>query len=250
MQPLQPLLFEEYMYKTARNDANTIIEQAIGQISRGRYKISNDVCIVQILLKKQKRGILLTDSIPSTDFWKRISGLSNYERSFKILQEWFSIELSMKNPKLLTALKEYQEKYCLFGTELKSEFFYKLYSITEFPNDKRKFREHYHAVWIDYEEQLKKGNEIYDNSQVNGLFAFSQKGFMQNIDKNALSKNYIALNTSPKDYFGNHLFILKTVPDCKYFYDGVEIIGDRFKVISKYDLNSCEDNKWLYKKLL
>lgn len=245
---LKPLSFQNCMYKkTAKHDNNTIIKQTIGQISRGRYKISNRKCKVRILFKGKKRTVLLTDSIPSLDFWGSISGLSNYERSFKILDEWLNIEISTKNSNLLTALKKYQEKYCLLGCELKNEFFYKLYSIKEFSTSRRNL---YHTIWIDYEKQLKKGNQIYDDSQVNGLFAFSQEGFMKNIDQRTLNSNYIVLNTSPKENFGSHLFILKTVPDCKYFYDGVEIIGDRFKVISKYDLNSCEDNKRLCKKLL
>ena len=41
--------------------------------------------------------------------------------------------------------------------------------------------------------------------------------------------------------FGDKLFVLKTVPDCRYLKDRMELIGDRFEVVQKYDLNDIND---------
>lgn len=41
--------------------------------------------------------------------------------------------------------------------------------------------------------------------------------------------------------YGDKLFVLKTVPDCRYLKDRMEIIGDRFEVIQKYDLKDIND---------
>ena len=41
--------------------------------------------------------------------------------------------------------------------------------------------------------------------------------------------------------YGSKIFILEPVPDCKYLDDGKEIIGDRFSVVGKYDLENISD---------
>lgn len=57
-------------------------------------------------------------------------------------------------------------------------------------------------------------------------------------------------NESCKERYGDKLFILKMVPECRYIDDGKEIIGDRFEVVEKYDLNSIEDVGKLFEHLI
>ena len=90
-------------------------------------------------------------------------------------------------------------------------------------------RELYQVSWIDYEKQLEKGSIIHDELGICGLWAMPY---------NMLFKFF---NVECKERYGDNLFILKPVPECRYINDDKEIIGDRFKVIKKYDLNSITD---------
>ena len=242
------LLFEDYMKPNIGHikEATKILSLTIGQISRCRYNISNHICKVNILLDNQERMVLLTDSISVIDFLGQISVAKGgfNEASLDILFNWCNAHLKEGN--LLTVLRDYQIKYYLPGIKYNNEIFYKLYSKDKFTTD---LREHYGASWIDYEEQLEKSPFIYDTWGISGLWAFSRDTFIRKVITEFNDENHKIINDTCKKNYGSQLFLLKTIPSCKYFYNGKEIIGDRFNVIKKYDLTSNKDSIRLFKKL-
>lgn len=147
--------------------------------------------------------------------------IDNAEPSLDFLYD--NIEV---NKPLLECLQNYQTQFYKFGTEFENEYWYKFYNRTIIEDN---MREAYQASWIDYEAQLTNEPIIYDEFGVCGLFAMPYHMLFH------------CFNEECKNRYGNNLFILKTLPTCKYIYVDKEIIGDRFKVIKKYDLSSFED---------
>lgn len=91
---------------------------------------------------------------------------------------------------------------------------------------------------IDYGKQLEEESIIYDELGLCGLFAMPYNMLFE------------CFNEQCKERYGDKLFILKTIPECRYLKDGKEIIGDRFEVIEDYDLNCIEDVGKLCKHLV
>ena len=214
-----------------QEDAITIITLVIKQISRARFKLVDNSCEVQIFLKGERRTVILSNTIKLSEFREMVFLASPREPSLNFLYD--KIELN-KEP-LLVFLKNYQEQFYKLGTEFETEYWYKLYSKKEI---KDKARELYQAGWIDYEKQLEKDMIIYDELGICGIWAMPYDMLFK------------CFNESCKERYGDRLFILKTLSECKYIDDGKEIIGDRFKVIEKYDLNSIEDMGELFEHLL
>lgn len=205
-----------------QKEVSNIITLVIKQISRGRFEIESDLCEVKILLDGEKRTVILNNTITTQDFRSLISKVFTTEPSLDLLEK----EIYGVNESLLTFLKKYQDKYYRLGTEFENEYWYKFYSKSEI---KEQMRESYQAGWIDYEKQLENGTIIHDELGISGLWAMPYDMLFR------------CFNECCKNRYGNCLFILKTVPDCRYINDEKEIIGDKFKVIEKYDLSSIED---------
>lgn len=221
---MKQLIFEDYIKPNVgyQKDASTIKTLAIKQISRGRFEVSDDFCEVKIFLKGKKRTVILSNSIKLQEFRAQMTWVSPKEPSLDFLYN----KIGWNNEPLLGFLKNYQDQFYKLGTEFENEYWYKFYSKTEIKDG---MRELYQAGWIEYEKQLEKEKIIYDELGICGLWAMPYHMLLK------------CFNEQCKKHYGDKLFILKTVPECRYINDGKEIIGDRFEVIEKYDLNSIED---------
>lgn len=197
---------------------------AIKQLSRGRFEIKGNECYVKILLDNSVREIIFTNKIKPSIFEREIclALLHSREPSLEFMRD----KMNCSNKTLLVALKNYQDTYYKLGTEFEGEIWFKLYSKEMIVNDMRNL---YQARWIDYEKQLEDGNIIYDEYTLNGLWAMPLEMILE------------CFNDICKERYGDNLFILKTVSDCRYLHDGKEIIGDRFEVIEKLNLNKFLD---------
>lgn len=230
---LEELIFEDYIKPKIKHqkDAFTIITLVIKQISRGRFEITDNICKVKVLLNGEKRTVILSNTIKLQEFRKQMVWVSPKESSLDLLEN----KIGLNKEPLLEFLKKYQEQFYKLGTEIENEYWYKFYSKTEIQDG---MRELYQAGWIDYEKQLEKETIIHDELGLCGLWAMPCHMLLE------------CFNEQCKERYGDKLFILKTVPECRYIDDGKEIIGDRFEVIEKYDLNSIEDMGKLFEYLL
>ena len=230
---MEQLIFKDYMKSNIgyQKDASTIITLVIKQISRGRFELVDNICEVQILLKGERRTVILSNTIKLQEFREEMVWVSPKEPSLDLLYN----NIGLNKEPLLVFLKNYQDQFYKLGTEFENKYWYKFYSKTEI---KEGMRELYQAGWIDYEKQLENDTIIYDELGICGVWAMPYHMLLK------------CFNESCKERYGDRLFILKTVPECRYIDDGKEIIGDRFEVIEKYDLNSIEDMGKLFEHLL
>ncbi len=230
---MEQLIFEDYIKSSIRHqeEAFTIMTLVVKQISRCRFEIAGDFCKVIILLNGEKRTVIISSAIKTDEFLNLAWIASPTEPSLDFLRK----ELEGINEVLLIWLIKYQDQFFKLGTEFENEYWYKFYSKTEIKND---MRELYQASWIDYEKQLENGLIIHDDLGVCGLWAMPYEMLLR------------CFNEQCKERYGDKLFILKTVPDCRYLNDDKELIGDRFEVISKYNLNSIEDIGKLFDYLI
>ena len=221
---MEQLIFEDYLKPDIghQKDASIIKTLVLKQISRGRYEIVDNLCRVIILFNSEKRIAVLSNTISIHEFRKQVYIAELKEPSLDFLYK----KIAAVDEPLLMCLKNYQEQFYKLGTEFKNEYWYKFYSNTEIKDG---MRELYQAGWIDYERQLESESIIYDVVGVCGLWAMPHHMLLK------------FFNNQCKERYGDRLFILKALPECRYINDGKEIIGDRFEVINKYDLNSIED---------
>lgn len=226
-------MFEDYIKPDIghQKDASTILTLVLKQISRGRFEVSDDHCEVIILLNGKKRAVIVSNTVKTYEFCDLVYIASPSEPSLDFLRKKI---IGIDKP-LCVCLKNYQDQFYRLGIEFEKEYWYKFYSKTEI---KDAMRELYQASWIDYEKQLENGIIIYDELGVCGLWAMPHDMLLK------------CFNEQCKGHYGDKLFILKTVPKCRYINDDKEIIGDRFEVIEKYDLNSIEDVGKLIKHLI
>ena len=90
-------------------------------------------------------------------------------------------------------------------------------------------REEYGATWIDYEEQLKNGNVIFDKNNTNGLWAMPLNVFKICIN-----------NSNVLNRYGDKFFIVRTLENCKYIENEKEIIGAKFEVLEQHFMSEAE----------
>lgn len=199
-----------------------IITSVIKQLSRCRFEVTGDLCKVEILLNNEKRTIIFSNEIDKEKMIDLADGIFTTEPSLDL----FRNKMLINDEPLLIFLKKYQQEHYKLGTEFENEYWYKFYNKTEIEDGMRKL---YQAGWIDYEEQLENESIIYDELGISGLWAMPYDTLLDHFDENHTK------------LFGDKLFVLKTVPDCRYLKDRMEIIGDRFEVIQKYDLNDIND---------
>lgn len=214
-----------------RDDRSTsLFKYAIKQLSRCRFSCTEERCELIALYKEEKYRVIVTNEVSLQEIRERIFLFSiNDEPSVKYFinaMVLFIIENSENT--LMSALKKYKNKNYMPGKKYNDKYYYKFYSKTPL---KSSLRDSYNAKWIDYEKQLENGNIIFDELGVAGLFAMSGDTLFK------------AFNEVVKECYGSSLFILRLLDDQEYFCDGKEIIGERFEVIKKYDLENPKINE-------
>lgn len=230
---MEQLLFEDYIRPNLEHqkDASAIRTRVLKQVSRGRFEINDNICKVKILLNGEKRTVSISNSIKTNEFRDLVYIASPTEPSLDFLYK----KIGWSEKPLLICLKDYQDQFYKFGTEFENEYWYKFYSKTEIKDG---LRELYQASWIDYGKQLEEESIIYDELSLCGLFAMPRNMLFE------------CFNEQCKERYGDKLFVLKTIPECRYLMDGKEIIGDRFEVIEDYNLNCIDDVGELCKHLV
>lgn len=203
--------------------STSLFKYAVKQLSRCRFSFTEEHCELIALYKGEKYLVVVTNEISLQQICKRIPRLSiDHEPSVKYYYNIMDL-LNKEYPEntLMSALKKYKKENYIAGEKYQNKYYYKFYSKTPLKSSLRDF---YNSEWINYEKQLEKGNIIYDESGVAGLFAMSFDALL------------MSFNKVTKERYGSSLFILRLLDDQNYLCDGKEIIGDRFEVIKKYDL--------------
>lgn len=207
-----------------KEEIRRIKRLAIKQLSRARFEIKGNKCYVKILLDDSICEVFFTNNINHSTFENEIYLALSHSREPSL--EFMYDKMYYFDKPLLVELKHYQDTYYKLGAEFEAETWFKLYSKEQIVND---MRDLYQARWIDYEEQLENGTIIYDEYTLNGLWAMPLEMILE------------CFSDVCKERYGDNLFILRTVSDCRYLYDGKEIIGDSFEVIEKLNLNEFHD---------
>lgn len=206
------------------NKTNNLATLVKKQLARGRYVIDGVQCKLNILVSGEICEIILDDC-------SDIKKIKNYatgsnEASCTLFDKFLHKKTYeyINNLSLIRILSEYKEYYVKPGYKLKCKKLFKLFSKDELLLNKN-IRDEYGVVWIDYVSQLRtSGNIIYDENNINGLWAMTPKALNDIGDKSI--ENY-----------GNNIFILEPISDCNYLETDMEIIGDRFKVLRTINIS-------------
>lgn len=212
------------------NRSTSLFNYAIKQLSRCRFSFTGEHCELIALYKGEKYLVVVTNEISLQQICERIPSLSiNHEPS---VQYYYNIMVLFKKDypedTLLPALKRYKKENYIPGKKYQNKYYYKFYNKTPL---KSSLRDLHNSDWINYEKQLENGNIIFDELGVAGLFAMSFDTLLMSFNKDT------------KKHYGSSLFILRLLDDQNYLCDGIEIIGDRFEVMKKYDLGNHNTNK-------
>ncbi len=213
------------------NNAYEFENRALKQISRGNFEIIEGKVETVIEVNGEKIVIYIDNEIDLCDFRARVECAGNPEPSLIYLKNKLS---TVREGSLIEVLIKYKSENLKNGSDLNEEVWFKLYH-NEDPNDL--YRDHYGAKWIDYEEQLKKGNIIEDSFGINGLWAMP----VDVVSKFMTEESF--------KLFGNHMFRVKTTPNDSYLLDGEEIIGPRYVVLEKFDLTKPDDIRKLIERI-
>ena len=165
------------------NKTNNLATQVKKQLARGRYVIDGVRCKLNILLSGEINEIILDDYFDIKKI-KKYATVPN-EASCTFFDNFLhkkTCEYS-DNLSLIRILSEYKEYYVKPGYKLKCKRLFKLFSKDELLLNKN-IRDEYGVVWIDYVSQLRtSGNIIYDENNINGLWAMTPKALSDIGDK-------------------------------------------------------------------
>lgn len=222
------------------NKTNNLATLVKKQLARGRYVIDGVQCKLNILVLGEINEIILDDyfDIKKIKNYSTVPNEASCNFFDKFLQNkiyGYGNDLS-----LIRILSEYKENNVKPGHKLKCKRLFKLFSKDEVLLNKKN-RDEYGVVWIDYVSQLRtSGNIIYDENNINGLWAMTPKA-LSDIDDKSIEN------------FGDNIFILEPMSNCSYLETDMEIIGDRFKVLRTINISPNRTIRnlqfWLIKKL-
>ena len=222
--------FQELMSDISMEDNYQLIKYVVKQISRCKFEIIDDKCIVKARYKNEIIDVLLSNDISVIEF-NRLLYIAEDEPS----PEFMRSKICNYNCTLFEMLTDYKTNNYIIGEKIKEEILYKLYSRVEIKHPERKL---YDAKWIDYESQLEKTKNVIYNEGIAGLWAMPAKMILE------------CFNNECRKKYGTRVFILRPIENFFYLNDGKEIIGDRFEVIESLSLEDADDMGKLTKYLV
>ncbi|PEH04062.1 hypothetical protein CP356_06740 [Lactobacillus sp. UMNPBX5] len=183
------------------------------------YSVKNNYVIVKLKDKyiKINSSATLWNGITS-DFWGAYGITDDVYYNFLI-----KIKDEVRRGNLIEALNNFNKKYVVLGRKLENKKFYKLYYTSE-PSEI--LYSNMGRSWIDYDEQLKNSNIIYDSKRDTVIWGMMPE-----------CKNRMINSQQARKHYGNALLTIKTLPKEKYVLFDEEIIGKKFKVIGKTQLS-------------
>ena len=195
-------------------------DYTLKQISRCKFEIIDDKCIVKARYKDEIVEVVIENNIDVYHFFQLFYYVNDEPSPQYMRSRIKNFEIS-----LFEMLKDYKSNNYIIGERIKNDIFFKIYSQTPLSNG---LRDLYDARWIDYEKQLERGAIFYDEG-VAGLWAMPAEMLLK------------CFNDECKDNYGGRIFILKPVVDCFYLNDGKEIIGDKYEVVEKLSMDNAND---------
>lgn len=206
-------------------------QEALKQISRCRFQIEGEKCIVNIIWEGIKMKLVVTNDISVYDFIQQLWTVSPREMSVNFMLE----KLYQFKGDLLNVLEQYKNKYLKSASDFRGEIWIKMYSNFELEHPMRKI---YNATWLDYEKQLEQGNIIYDENEVCGIWAMSKSFCHKVFDEKCI------------EHYGDRVLIVEPIDGELYFNDGPELIGKRYLVKGKYNMRLSHDRALYVEKLM
>ena len=159
--------FQELMSDISMEDNYQLIKYVVKQISRCKFEIIDDKCIVKARYKNEIIDVLLSNDISVIEF-NRLLYIAEDEPS----PEFMRSKICNYNCTIFEMLTDYKTNNYVIGEKIKEEILYKLYSRVEIKHPERKL---YDAKWIDYESQLEKTKNVIYDEGVAGLWAMPAK---------------------------------------------------------------------------
>lgn len=193
----------------------------VKQISRCKFEIIDNKCIVKARYKNEIIDVFLSNDIPVNEFYMLL-----YEAEDEPSPEFMRSKICNYNCTLFEMLTDYKTNNYIIGEKIKEEILYKLYSRVEIKHPERKL---YDAKWIDYESQLEKTKNVIYDEGIAGLWAMPAKMILE------------CFNNECRKKYGTRVFILRPIENFFYLNDGKEIIGDRFEVVESLSLEDADD---------
>ena len=198
------------------------------QISRCKFEITNDECLVKAIDEKGEKFSItfFNEDTDISTFFESLRGFSDYEPSVEImLKRIFAEETNKIRPSkfkrtVIDMLREYKSNYFIRGNALNYRRLYKLCGDKPFTTNNKEFR---NINYIDYEKQLINGNDIIHDEGIAGLWAFTANSILEYIT----GKYVNGQNISEHE---NIIYVVSPVKDCYYLDTGTEVIGDKYKV--------------------
>lgn len=225
----------EFDYEFMHTRQDNLESLVYKQLAFGRYSIIYNTCLVTIEkttgeLNQVQIGIDITRG----EILNRIDADLLKEPAIYLFHRdlFYGLDKdSTGKQSLIIFLNQYKEKYLKKGRDIHKKYFYKIYSSNPYELN-NPLRERYGAKFLDYEKQIANcffRKKIHNENGLNGIWATSLNQLQNVVNPNQLYEN-----------FGNGLFVLKLVKNCKYFHFNIEnkeeIIGNEFIVVEQKKL--------------
>lgn len=176
------------------------------KVATRKYEVINNYVKIIINAKEEKEVIIKEED--KSDY---CSGeFSVWEPIHK------NIEMQLQNTKkgcFIKTLEQYKNNGGTLGSEIEDKLFFKLYHL-EKPAEVE--RDDVGRTWIDYGEQLSKGDNVFDIQNLFGIWATNWE-FM-----------YEAMKATGR--YGCNIMVLSPINTLEYIVSEKEIVGDGFNV--------------------
>ena len=176
------------------------------KVATRKYDVINNYIKI-VINEKVNKDIILEEE----DKYDYCSGkFSVWESIHKNVEDCLD---NSPNGNFIEALAQYKLEGGILGAKIRNDIFFKFYK-TEEPLEVEKAE--VGRSWIDYNEQLLKGNFIYDKQNLFGIWATNWKYF------------YKAMDATER--YGHSIMVLSPIDILEYAISEKEIVGDGFNV--------------------
>lgn len=215
-------------FKYFQFDDTSLCKYFMSQISRCKFEIANDECLVKAIGEKGEIFSITfsNEDMNVSEFFTAFNRFRHEEPSIRVMSDRIFVkeynEFRNSNGKrtVIDMLCDYKINYFICGNNLNYRRLYKLCSDELFTTNNKEFR---NINYIDYQKQLINGNDIIHDEGIAGLWAFTANTTLKYIKGDYVNSQFVSEHE-------NRIYVVSPVEDCYYLDTGTEVIGDKYKV--------------------